>query len=167
VTLPGANVRIAIASDHEGFEMKTDLATWLAQAGHQVQDLGTNSTVSVDYPDYAEAVGLAVSEQRADRGVIVCGSGVGAAVAANKIPGIRCCICHDSYSAHQSVEHDNLNMLALGARVIGSAVARELVDIWLKAQFTGETRHVRRLGKIRKMEEEFASRLTPGKESVK
>ena len=147
--------------------MKSDLAAWLTQQGHDVQDLGTNSTAPVDYPDFAEAVGLAVAQQRADRGIVVCGSGVGATVAANKVPGIRSCMCHDVYSAHQSVEHDNLNVLTLGARVVGSALARDLVDAWLKAKFSGESRHVRRLGKIQKMEEEFAGRLEPGKESVK
>jgi RpiB/LacA/LacB family sugar-phosphate isomerase len=160
-------VRIAIAADHEGFELKSDLAAWLVQLGHAVQDFGTNSTAPVDYPDYAEAVGLAVIGGGADRAILVCGSGVGAAVAANKIPGIRCSVCHDTYSAHQSVEHDNINVLALGSRVIGSALARELVTAWLNARFTGEARHVRRLSKIRKLEEEFASRLAPEKESAK
>ena len=160
-------MRIAIAADHEGFEMKADLAAWLAQQGHDVQDLGTNSTAPVDYPKYAEAVGLAVSEHRAERGILVCGSGVGACVAANKIPGVRSCLCHDIYSAHQSIEHDNLNVLTLGSRIIGSALARDLVAAWLSARFSGAERHVRRLGEIQQLEEKFARRLAPEKEPAK
>jgi RpiB/LacA/LacB family sugar-phosphate isomerase len=142
--------------------LKQELASWLRQAGHQILDLGTNSADPVDYPDYAEAVGRAVLEARAERGVLICGSGVGASVAANKLPGIRAGLCHDTYSAHQGVEHDDMNVLVLGARVIGVELARELVRRYLGAQFSGEARHVRRLGKIRALEARYAG--APGGE---
>ena len=141
-------MRVAAGSDHAGFELKQALLPLLKQLGHEVIDVGTNSTAAVDYPDYAEAVGKAILEGRADRGVLICGSGVGASVAANKIHGIRAGICHDTYSAHQGVEHDNMNVLVLGSRVIGSAVAPELVKAFLAATFTNEDRHVRRLNKV-------------------
>ncbi len=135
--------------------MKTDLIPELQQLGHQVLDLGTGSTDPVDYPDFAEAVGLALSEGRADRAVLICGSGVGASVAANKHPGIRAGLCHDTYSAHQGVEHDDMNVLVLGARVIGPALAAELVRNFLGAKFSGEERHVRRLGKVKAIEARY------------
>src|ERR1700736_2917504 len=120
-------MRIALGSDHAGFEMKGVLAKLLGELGHQVVDVGTYSTEPVDYPDFAEAVGKAVLEGRAERGVLICGSGVGASVAANKMRGIRAGLCHDTYSAHQGVEHDDMNVLVLGSRVIGPALAQELV----------------------------------------
>ena len=145
-------MRIVIASDHAGFELKQNMISYVRELGHEVLDAGTSSTAPVDYPDYAEAIGLAVKDGRADRGILICGSGVGASVAANKIPGIRAGLCHDTYSAHQGVEHDDMNVLVLGSRVIASELARELVKHFLAAKFTGEERHVRRLAKIAKLE---------------
>lgn len=147
-------MRIAVASDHAGFELKQSLLAVIREAGHETIDLGTHSTQSVDYPDFAKAVGLAVREGRAERGVLLCGSGVGASVAVNKIPGVRGGLCHDSYSAHQGVEHDNMNVLVLGARVIGLELAKELVRDFLQANFTGEERHCRRLAKVTALESE-------------
>ena len=148
-------MRIAIGSDHAGFDMKVGLVKHLGELGHEVVDVGTNSTAPVDYPDFAEAVGKAVLERRADRGVLICGSGVGASVAANKMRGIRAGLCHDTYSAHQGVEHDDMNVLVLGSRVIGAALAQDLVTAYLGAKFTNEERHVRRLGKVKAMEARF------------
>jgi RpiB/LacA/LacB family sugar-phosphate isomerase len=148
----GLVMRVAIGSDHAGFELKQALARYLKELGHEVLDVGTDSTAPVDYPDFAEAVGLAVREGRARRGVLICGSGVGASVAANKIPGIRAGLTHDTYSAHQGVEHDDMNVIVLGARVIGPEMARELVRTFLSAEFTGEERHQRRLDKIKAIE---------------
>ncbi len=128
------------------------------KAGHEVIDLGTNSTASVDYPDFAEKLGRAIQRGEADRGIVVCGSGVGAAVAANKMLGVRAGLCHDTYSAHQCVEHDDVNVLALGGRVIGPEVAVEVVRAFLAAQFSGEERHVRRLNKVLAIERSEASR---------
>ncbi|HUK66296.1 MAG TPA: ribose 5-phosphate isomerase B [Anaeromyxobacteraceae bacterium] len=150
-------MRIALAGDHAGFSLKQTLGTWLRSRGETVLDLGAKDPdPSDDYPDYAEAVGVAVAEGRADRGLLVCGSGVGVAAAANKIPGVRAGMCHDHYSAHQGVEHDDMNVLALGARVVGEALALELVDAFLSAHFTGEERHVRRLAKLRLIEVRYA-----------
>lgn len=146
-------MRIALGADHAGFPLKQELARELRAQGHEVQDLGTASADPVDYPDFAEAVGLAVVEGRAERGVVVCGSGVGASVAANKLPGVRAGLCHDTYSARQGVEHDDMNVLCLGARVIGSDLARELVRAFLNARFSGEERHVRRLKKVLAIED--------------
>src|ERR1051326_4982634 len=132
-------MRIVIGSDHAGFDLKTSIITYLGELGHQVTDVGTtHGTTPVDYPDYAEAVGVAVREGRADRGVIICGSGVGASVAANKLPGIRAGLCHDTYSAHQGVEHDDMNVLVIGARIIGIELAKELTGAFLKAEFSNE-----------------------------
>jgi RpiB/LacA/LacB family sugar-phosphate isomerase len=149
-------VRVALGSDHAGFELKSDLAAFLVQEGHEVVDLGTDGPAPVDYPFYAEAVGNAVLSRKAERGVLICGSGVGAAVAANKLPGIRAGLCHDSYSAHQGVEHDDMNVLVLGGLVVGRAVGRELVHIYLAARFTGEERHQRRIDEIRILERRYA-----------
>lgn len=150
-------MRTAIGSDHAGFEMKVMLAKHLRDLGHEVVDVGTHGTEPVDYPDFAAAVGQAVVDGRADRGVLICGSGVGASVAANKIKGIRAGLCHDTYSAHQGVEHDDMNVLVLGSRVIGPALAQELVGAYLKAEFTREERHLRRLGKVKALEARFGS----------
>src|SRR5215471_38975 len=150
-------MRIVIGSDHAGFDLKTDTIAHLRKSGHQVTDVGTHDATPVDYPDYAEAVGVAVREGRADRGVIICGSGVGASVAANKLPGIRAGLCHDTYSARQGVEHDDMNVLALGARVIGPELARELVLAYVRANFTGEERHRRRLAKVQALETRYKS----------
>ncbi|HEV8713687.1 MAG TPA: bifunctional transaldolase/phosoglucose isomerase [Candidatus Binatia bacterium] len=151
-------MRIVIGSDHAGFDLKAYIITHLRELGHQVLDVGTYDATPVDYPDYAEAVGVALREGRADRGIIICGSGVGASVAANKLPGIRAGLCHDTYSAHQGVEHDDMNVLVLGARVIGAEMARELVRTFVAAVFSGEERHRRRLEKVKALE---ARRLGP------
>ena len=145
-------MRIALGSDHAGFDMKEIIEACLQELGHRVLDLGTHSPDPVDYPDFAEAVGLAVANGEADRGVVICGSGVGASVAANKIPGIRAGLCHDTYSAHQGVEHDDMNVLVLGSRVIGMELARDLVKAFLGAAFSGEERHQRRVSKVKAME---------------
>jgi RpiB/LacA/LacB family sugar-phosphate isomerase len=157
-------LRVVLGSDHAGFELKKELTTYLHELGHLVLDVGTKSTVPVDYPDYAEAVGQALLEGRADRGILICGSGVGASVAANKLPGIRAGLCHDTYSAHQGVEHDDMNVLVLGARVIGSELARELARAFLSAQFSGEERHRRRLAKITALERGYIGEAGPVKE---
>jgi ribose 5-phosphate isomerase B len=149
-------MRIAIGADHAGFEMKRDLAGYLAQGGHEVTDLGTHSTAPVDYPDIAEAVAQAIRNGQADRGVLVCGSGAGASIAACKFPGVRAAVCHDAYTARQAVEHDDLNILCLGARVIGPALARSLADAFLGATFTGDERHMTRLHKIDAIESRYS-----------
>jgi ribose 5-phosphate isomerase B len=148
-------MRVAIGADHAGFELKRDLAGHVAQQGHEVTDLGTHSTAPVDYPDTAEAIATSVRNGQADRGILVCGSGAGVAVAASKFPGIRAAVCHDTYTARQAVEHDDINVLCLGARVIGPALARTLVDTFLAAAFSGEERHLRRLAKIDAIENRF------------
>jgi RpiB/LacA/LacB family sugar-phosphate isomerase len=148
-------MKIAIGADHAGFELKEHVKAHLVQLKHQVVDLGTDNPEPVDYPDFAEAVGLAVRDGKAERGILLCGSGVGASVAANKIPSIRAGLCHDYYSAHQGVEHDDMNVLVMGGRVIGESVALELVSAFLQAQYTGEERHQRRLGKVKALERRF------------
>jgi RpiB/LacA/LacB family sugar-phosphate isomerase len=148
-------MRIAVGSDHAGFELKQQVAADLSLAGHEVIDLGTHSTAPVDYPDSAEAVGNAVRDGTAERGVLVCGSGVGASAAVNKLPGIRAAICHDAYSAHQGVEHDDMNVLVLGGRIIGPALALELVRTFVGARFSGEDRHLRRLAKLKALETRY------------
>jgi RpiB/LacA/LacB family sugar-phosphate isomerase len=155
------SVRIAIGADHAGFELKETLGASLRKLGHEVLDLGTRSAAPVDYPDFAEAVGLALRDGRAERGLLICGSGVGASVAANKIPGVRAGLCHDTYSAHQGVEHDDMNVLVLGARVVGPELARELVGVFVGARFSGEERHVRRLEKVRALELRFCGPARP------
>ena len=145
-------MRIAVGSDHAGYPLKEHIATWLAETGHAVYDLGTHSEDPVDYPDYAAAVAQAVLDGRADRGIVICGSGAGAAIAANKFHGIRAGVAHDSYTAHQMVEHDDVNVLCLGSRVVGQALAEDLVKTFIAAKFTREDRHVRRLDKIRALE---------------
>jgi RpiB/LacA/LacB family sugar-phosphate isomerase len=151
-------MRIAIGSDHAGFDLKGVLRPFLEKSGCQVLDVGASNADPSDYPDFARAVGEAVLDGRAERGILVCGSGVGAAIAANKLPGIRAGLCHDTYSARQGVEHDDMNVLVLGSRVIGHALARELVQTFLSAEFSNEERHQRRLGKIARLEAEFARR---------
>lgn len=151
-------MKVAVASDHAGFPLKDTILETIRQAGHEAIDLGTDSTASVDYPDFAEKAGRAVQRGEAERAIVVCGSGVGAAVAANKMLGVRAGLCHDTYSAHQCVEHDDVNVLALGGRVIGPEVAIEVVRAFLGAQFTGEERHVRRLNKVLAIERSEAAR---------
>ena len=153
-------MKIVIGADHAGFELKERVKTLLLQLRHDILDLGTGSTEPVDYPDFAEAVALAVRDGNASRGILVCGSGVGASVAANKIPGVRAGLCHDHYSAHQGVEHDDMNVLVMGGRIIGEAVALELVRAFLESQYTGEDRHQRRLGKIKAIEERLVGTRT-------
>ena len=148
-------MRIVIGADHAGFELKRIIADHLRKQGHEIIDKGTDSDAPVDYPDFAEAVSIVVRDGQAERGVLICGSGVGASVAANKIPGTRAGLCHDTYSARQGVEHDDMNVLVLGARVIGVELARTLVDNFLAANFTGEERHRRRLAKIKGLEQRY------------
>ena len=149
-------MRIAIGADHAGFEMKRDLAGYLAGLGLDVIDLGTDSTAPVDYPDISQAVAEGVRGGRAERGIVVCGSGAGAAIAACKFPGIRASVCHDAYSARQAVEHDDMNVLCLGSRVIGASLARTLVDAYLGASFSGDERHVKRVAKIAAIESRYS-----------
>ena len=145
-------MRIAVGSDHAGFPLKATIVDELRRLGHDIIDKGTFDENPVDYPDYAEAVGLSIISGEAERGVVLCGSGVGASVAANKLVGIRAAVCHDTYSAHQGVEHDDMNVLTLGARIIGSELAIELVRAFAGARFSGDARHQRRLDKIHAIE---------------
>jgi len=146
-------MKIVIGADHAGFELKNAMGDVLRAMGHAVLDIGAYNENPSDYPDFAEAVGRAVLDGRAERGVLICGSGVGASVAANKLVGIRAAVCHDSYSAHQGVEHDDMNVLVLGSRIIGVKLAEDLVKAFLGAQFTNEERHRRRLAKIAALEQ--------------
>ncbi|HZS26532.1 MAG TPA: ribose 5-phosphate isomerase B [Candidatus Angelobacter sp.] len=154
---------ITIGSDHAGFELKKVLIDHLRQQGHEPLDVGTDSTRPVDYPDYAEAVALNLLSGKSERAILICGSGVGASVAVNKIPGIRAGICHDGYSAHQGVEHDDMNVLVLGSRVIGPELAKDLCIAFLNARFTGEERHCRRLEKIHSIEQRYSLAATKEK----
>ena len=144
---------IALAADHAGFELKEKIADYLGAKGFELMDLGTHDQEPADYPDLARAIGKVLQEEKADRGILICGSGVGACVAANKMSQVRAGLCHDTYSAHQGVEHDDINVLCLGARVIGEELAKELVSAFLAARFSGEERHVRRLAEIEAMEQ--------------
>src|SRR5687767_12302476 len=148
-------MRIALAADHAGYLLKNEVKAKLSAQGHDVLDFGTDSPAPVDYPDSAEAVAAAIRDGQAERGIIVCGSGAGVSIAANKFPGIRAAVCHDTYTAHQAVEHDDMNVLCLGARVIGGALALDLVSAFLGARFSGEERHQRRLDKILEFEQRF------------
>src|SRR6202521_5640529 len=152
-------MKLVIGSDHAGFELKVAVGDLLRSLGHEVLDVGAFNTNPSDYPDFAEAVGRAVLDGKAERGVLLCGSGVGASVAANKLPGIRAAVCHDTYSAHQGVEHDDMNVLVLGSRVIGEKLSEDLIKAYLGAKFTNEERHVRRLAKIAALEAKFAAGL--------
>jgi ribose 5-phosphate isomerase B len=147
-------MKIALSSDHAGYPLKQHLLAYLRAQGHEVIDLGVDSAdVPSDYPDAAEAIASAVIEGRAERGILTCGSGVGASIAANKVPGIYAAVCHDTYSAHQGVEHDRMNVLCVGARVVGPALAEELADAFLRAQISAEERHARRFGKLQAIEQ--------------
>jgi ribose 5-phosphate isomerase B len=150
-------MKIAIGADHAGFQLKGAMGDLLRSLDHEILDVGAFNENPSDYPDFAEKVGRAVLDGKAERGVLICGSGVGASVAANKLPGIRAGMCHDTYSAHQGVEHDDINVLVLGSRVIGVALAQDLVKAYLGAKFTNEERHVRRLGKVLALEAKFAA----------
>lgn len=146
-------MRIAVAADHAGFELKRTIGKLIEEAGHEVTDLGAcEYDAKDDYPDFAAAIGRAVRDGSVERGVLICGSGVGASIAANKVDGVRAGLCHDTYSAHQGVEHDDMNVLVMGSRIIGPALAEELVRAFLGAQFSGEERHRRRLEKVRALE---------------
>ena len=151
-------MKIAIGADHAGLALKERVKALLLELNREVLDLGTHGPEPVDYPDFAEALGLAVREGKAQRGILMCGSGVGASVAANKIPGVRAGLCHDHYSAHQGVEHDDMNVLVMGGRVIGESVALELVRAFLDSQYTGEDRHQRRLDKLNAIEKRYAAK---------
>jgi ribose 5-phosphate isomerase B len=146
-------VIVALGADHAGFALKDRLASAVRDAGHEVLDCGADREMpGDDYPDYSAAVARAVVSGRAERGVLICGSGVGAAIAANKVPGVRAGLCHDGFSAHQGVEDDDMNVLCLGARVVGAGLAAELVRLFLDARFSGAERHVRRLAKVKELE---------------
>jgi RpiB/LacA/LacB family sugar-phosphate isomerase len=148
-------MKIVIGSDHAGFQLKNAMGDLIRSLGHAVLDVGAFNENPSDYPDYAESVGRAILDGKAERGVLICGSGIGASVAANKIAGIRAGICHDSYSGHQGVEHDNMNVLVMGSRVIGEKLAEDVVRAFLPAKFTNEERHVRRLAKVHALEEKM------------
>lgn len=147
-------MKIAMAADHAGYELKNDIKGFISEE-HEVIDFGTNDDNPVDYPDYARMVAEAVSTGKADRGIVVCGSGQGAVIAANKVKGVRAGCCADTYSAHQGVEHDDMNVLCLGARVVGAEVAYELARAFISAHFSGEERHQRRLEKVLAIEEDY------------
>jgi RpiB/LacA/LacB family sugar-phosphate isomerase len=150
-------MKIVIGSDHAGFQLKAAIGDLLRSLNQEVLDVGAFNENPSDYPDFAEAVGRAILDRKAERGVLICGSGVGASVAANKLTGIRAAVCHDSYSAHQGVEHDDMNVLVLGSRIIGVKLAEDLVKVYLAAKFTNEDRHVRRLAKIKALESKFVA----------
>jgi ribose 5-phosphate isomerase B len=148
-------MRVAIGADHGGFLLKGIIIEFLKGRGDEVLDMGAHSAEPSDYPDYARAVSEAVLNAHADRGILVCGSGVGASIAANKFPGIRAAVCHDTFSARQGVEDDDMNVLSLGERVIGPELAKEIVTSFLDARFSGAERHTRRIGKVKQIEKEF------------
>ena len=150
-------MRVAIGFDHAGFPLKGDVVRVLSELGHEAVDFGTDSTAPVDYPDFAKAVGLAVARGECERGIVVCGSGVGASVAATKVPLVRAALCHDTFSARQGVEDDDLNVLCLGARVIGPSLAAEVLRAFLAARFSNLERHVRRLNKVKRIESDALS----------
>ncbi len=157
-------MKVVIGSDHAGFRLKEEVIAYLKQLGYDPIDIGTHNEDPVDYPDYARSVGLKIIGGEAEKGILICGSGVGASVAANKISGVRAGLCHDTYSAHQGVEHDDMNILVLGARVIGTELAKELTRSFLNATFTGESRHKRRLQKIKDMESSCITGDAPSEE---
>lgn len=147
-------MRIVVGTDHGGFPLKAAVIDELIKNGHEVIDIGTDSLEPVDFPDYAKKAGEVINGGEADRGVLLCGSGIGVAIAANKVRGLLASVVHDTYSAHQGVEHDGLNVLCLGARIIGEAPAREIVATFAAAEFQPEARYLRRVGKIRALEAE-------------
>ena len=155
-------MRIAVGADHAGYPLKVEVVRFLEEQGHEVTDLGTHSTDPVDFPVYVRQVGQAVQLGKADRGVLVCGSGVGACVAANKLRGIRAALCHDTYTAHQGVEHDDVNVLCLGGRVVGPALAYDIVRSWLTARYIGTGRHKRRVDQILEIERSETERKDVG-----
>ncbi len=149
-------MNVAIGSDHAGFQLKSALIEYIKEMGHAVRDVGTYSTEPADYPDSALSVAKAVIDHPGDRGILICGSGVGACVAANKVPGVRAALCHDTFSAHQGVEDDDMNVLCLGARVVGPELAKEVVRTFLGATFSRADRHLRRLAKVQGIEQSFS-----------
>ena len=149
-------MKIVMGSDHAGFELKEELKDLVRSLGHEVHDVGALEYDALDdYPDFAEKLATEIVEGRADRGILLCGSGVGASIAANKFPGIRAANCEDYYSAHQGVEHDKMNVLVMGGRIIGGAVASDMVRAYLGAEFSAEPRHVRRTGKVKAIEDRY------------
>ena len=151
--------QVAVGADHAGLPLKTELVQWLNSTGYEVTDLGAHSyDADDDYPDFVEMVARSVASGEVERGIIVCGSGVGASVAANKFPGVRAGMCHDTYSAHQGVEHDDVNVRCLGGRIVGIELAKEVVTAFLAARFTGEERHQRRLAKVIAIENRYLQR---------
>lgn len=156
--LPVRFMQVVLGSDHAGFNLKKELHPLVQEHADQLIDVGTDSSSSVDYPDFAEALAEKIRSGEADRGILICGSGIGASVAANKIPGIRAGLCHDTYTARQAVEHDDINVLVLGARVIGIEVAREVTRAFLAAEYSGSERHERRLRKVKELEDKACSK---------
>lgn len=152
-------MKIAVGADHAGFPLKAAVVERLKAKGHEVTDLGTHSEAACDYPDFAHAVAAAVAEGRAERGVMLCGSGVGATVAVNKVPGVRGALCHDTFSARQGVEDDDVNVLCLGARVVGVSLALEVLDAWAAARFSNAERHARRRDKVVALERRYGAKL--------
>ena len=150
-----AFMKVALGADHAGFELKEKVTGWLHDAGCEVLDCGTHDCSAVDYPDFAAAVAQRVVNGQAQKGIVVCGSGAGAAIAANKVRGCRAALAHDTYTAHQCVEHDDANVITFGSRIIGEEIAKGVVSAFIAARFTGEERHQRRVGKINRLEEEF------------
>ena len=147
-------MKVAVASDHRGYEAKEQIKAIITQLGHETVDFGTTDSNPVDYPDLAFEAASAISNQQVDRAILICGTGIGMCIAANKVPGVRACLCHDTYSAHQGVEHDDMNILCLGARVVGPELAEELAMAFLEAKFSGEARHRRRLEKVLAIEQQ-------------
>jgi ribose 5-phosphate isomerase B len=151
-------MKIVMGSDHAGFELKNELKALVESLGHEVNDVGAlEYDAQDDYPDFAEKLAIELMEGRADRGILLCGSGIGASIAANKFPGIHAANCEDYYSAHQGVEHDKMNVLVMGGRIIGGAVASDMVRGYLGAEFSGDPRHVRRTGKVKAIEDRYMS----------
>ena len=148
-------MKIAIGADHAGYRLKDEIVPLLKELGHEVEDYGCDCNQSVDYPDYALPVGDAVAQGKADRGILICGTGIGMTIAANKIPGVRCALVHDMFSAKATREHNDSNVLAMGERVIGPGVAQEIVRIWLETPFSQGERHVGRVGKVKALEEKY------------
>ena len=149
-------MKIAIGADHAGFRLKDDIAEALRAAGHEVEDFGCNCADSIDYPDYAIPVCEKVASGEADRGILICGTGIGMSIAANKIPGIRCALVHDLFSAKATREHNDTNVLAMGERVIGPGLALEIAKVWIETQFSQGPRHQNRIDKIKRLEDKYA-----------
>jgi len=148
-------MKIAIGADHAGYRLKDEIVPLLKELGHEVEDYGCDCNQSVDYPDYALPVGDAVAQGKADRGILICGTGIGMTIAANKIPGVRCALVHDMFSAKATREHNDTNVLAMGERVIGPGLAQEIVRIWLETPFSQGERHVGRIGKVKALEDKY------------